>query len=96
MTLPALKLPILPRIWRIALIEVTPESVTRRDSTGTDLRLLLTGPEGMQIDVDLPRRGAPALAVGDHFRLRPLWGAMFSGGAPPTVAAPADPIRLSA
>ena len=74
----------------------SPWVVTRRDSTGTDLRLLLTGTGGMQIDVDLPRRGAPALAVGDHFRLRPLWGAMFSGGAPPTVAAPADPIRLSA
>ena len=71
----------------------SPWVVTRRDSTGADLRLVLTGTAGQQIDVDLPRRGAPALALGDHFRLRPFWGAMFSDGA---AAAAADPIRLSA
>ncbi len=71
----------------------SPWAVTRRDSNGTDLRLVLTGPNGQQIDVDLPRRGAPAIAVGDHFRLRPFWGAMFSDGAAPAAA---DPIRLSA
>ena len=67
--------------------------LARRASNGTDLRLVLTGPNGQQIDVDLPRRGAPAIAVGDHFRLRPFWGAMFSDGAAPAAA---DPIRLSA
>ncbi|MBA4489494.1 sulfate/molybdate ABC transporter ATP-binding protein [Paracoccus sp. S1E-3] len=70
----------------------SPWAVTRRDSTGTDLRLVLTDPQGAQIDVDLPRRGAPTIALGDRLRLRPLWGAMFSEGAPLA----ADPIQLSA
>ncbi|NHF72265.1 sulfate/molybdate ABC transporter ATP-binding protein [Paracoccus xiamenensis] len=71
----------------------SPWVLTRKDSNGTDLRLVLTGPDDSQIDVDLPRRGAPALVVGGHFRLRPLWGAMFSDAGP---VAPAAPIRLSA
>lgn len=58
----------------------SPYVLSRRFSTGTELRLQLTGPEGQVIPVDLPRLGSPAirLAEGCRLQLRPLAGAVFA------------------
>lgn len=74
----------------------SPWRLTQKNSTGSDLRLLLAGTDGTEIPVDLPRRNAPVLMVGNHFRLRPLHGALFSDGKSLPMDAGAEPIRLSA
>ncbi|MFD1795920.1 sulfate/molybdate ABC transporter ATP-binding protein [Paracoccus aurantiacus] len=79
----------------IALIPdpASPWQLSRKISTGADLRLTLLGPEGQEIPVDLPRRSAPPVEISQTYRLRPSVGALFSDDA---AGAAATPIRLSA
>lgn len=69
----------------------SPWTITHRASTGTELRLRLSGPGDRQIPVDLQRLapGAADLTPGTAVRLRPLAGALFS--TPGAAAAAADP-----
>ncbi|MDO5704940.1 MAG: sulfate/molybdate ABC transporter ATP-binding protein [Paracoccus sp. (in: a-proteobacteria)] len=71
----------------------SPWRLTEQTSTGALIRLLLDGPGGARVMVDLPRHTAPRLSVGAPLRLRPLAGAIF----PAARSAPADePAPVSA
>ncbi|ARO14692.1 sulfate ABC transporter ATPase subunit [Ketogulonicigenium robustum] len=63
-------------------------TVTRRSSTGAQLRLVATHPTLGEVEVDLPRRDAPdGLAAGATLTLRIEVGTLFTTPAAPQTAA---------